>query len=78
MTCIPPMGSRVGPFSSPLCFCPSYVFHVASSLHLAMESLLSQSFGSFLGFYTDVDVIWLYPWKEVSLGSFPSFSPEVK
>ena len=45
------------------------LFDVAPLLHLALESLFCQSSSHFLGFYTNVGVIYLYPQDEVNLGS---------
>ena len=67
---LPPVDSRVGQDS----IFPT-LFHVASFLHLAVESLFCQSSGCFLGYlhccviYTVVGVTYLYPWVKVSLGS---------
>ena len=45
------------------------IFIVASCLHLAVESWLWQALGHFLGYYTDISIIYLCSWDKVSLDS---------
>ena len=50
-----PMDIPMGPFSSQPHFCPSYLMNMASSTHVALESVSLQFF--FWVIYIDVDVI---------------------
>ena len=50
-----PMDIPMGPFSSQPHFCPSYLMNMASSTHVALESVSLQFF--FWVIYINVDVI---------------------
>ena len=74
----PPVDDPLGPSSSQLCLHLPSLLYVASSLHLAVESLFCQSSGHFLDYLQMIWVLSRCIHGQVSLGSsysatFPGF-----